>query len=64
MIDMPRPGAARSFWLQEALTHDPGEPTQPPHGLTVASRLSANKPVGMLDRPRNGAIAQSVRARP
>ncbi len=29
MIDMPRPGAARSFWLQEALTHDPGEPTPP-----------------------------------
>src|SRR4051794_6752495 len=26
---MPRPGAARSFWLQEALTHDPGEPTPP-----------------------------------
>ena len=29
MIDMPRPGAARSFWLQEALTNDPGEPTPP-----------------------------------
>ena len=29
MIDLPRPGAARSFWLQEALAHDPGEPAPP-----------------------------------
>jgi glycine/D-amino acid oxidase-like deaminating enzyme len=28
-LDMPDPGAARSFWLQEALAHDPGEPTAP-----------------------------------
>ncbi len=26
---MPSPGAARSFWLQEALAHDPGEPCPP-----------------------------------
>jgi glycine/D-amino acid oxidase-like deaminating enzyme len=26
VIDMPDPGAARSFWLQEALAADPGEP--------------------------------------
>ena len=29
MIDMPSPGAARSFWLQEALADDPGEPAPP-----------------------------------
>ena len=29
MIDVPAPGAARSFWLQEALAHDPGEPAPP-----------------------------------
>ena len=26
---MPSPGAARSFWLQEALADDPGEPAPP-----------------------------------
>ncbi len=26
---MPDPGSARSFWLQEALAHDPGEPCPP-----------------------------------
>ncbi len=32
-LDMPAPGAVRSFWLQEALTHDAGEPCPPldPH---------------------------------
>jgi glycine/D-amino acid oxidase-like deaminating enzyme len=29
VIDMPAPGAARSFWLQEALAADPGEPCPP-----------------------------------
>jgi glycine/D-amino acid oxidase-like deaminating enzyme len=29
VIDVPTPGAARSFWLQEALANDPGEPTPP-----------------------------------
>ena len=29
MIEVPRPGAARSFWLQEALANDPGDPTPP-----------------------------------
>ena len=29
MIDMPSPGAARSFWLQEALADDPGAPAPP-----------------------------------
>lgn len=28
-IDLPAPGAARSFWLQEALAHDAGEPCPP-----------------------------------
>ena len=28
-MDMPTPGAARSFWLQEALADDPGEPAPP-----------------------------------
>jgi len=28
-IDVPTPGAARSLWLQEALTDDPGEPCPP-----------------------------------
>ena len=36
MIDLPRPGAARSFWLQEALAHDPGEPA-PPLGANVVA---------------------------
>jgi glycine/D-amino acid oxidase-like deaminating enzyme len=27
--DVPQPGAARSFWLQEALAHEPGAPTPP-----------------------------------
>ena len=31
-IDLPDPGAARSFWLQEALAHDPGEPCPPLDG--------------------------------
>src|SRR4029079_7346783 len=29
LMEVPRPGAARSFWLQEAVEHDPGEPTPP-----------------------------------
>jgi glycine/D-amino acid oxidase-like deaminating enzyme len=29
VIEVPQPGAARSFWLQEALANDPGEPTPP-----------------------------------
>jgi len=29
VIDMPSPGAARSFWLQEALADEPGEPAPP-----------------------------------
>jgi glycine/D-amino acid oxidase-like deaminating enzyme len=28
-LDLPSPGAARSFWLQEALAHDSGDPTPP-----------------------------------
>jgi glycine/D-amino acid oxidase-like deaminating enzyme len=28
-LDMPDPGAARSFWLQEALANDPGDPAPP-----------------------------------
>ncbi|HEY6567140.1 MAG TPA: FAD-dependent oxidoreductase [Actinomycetota bacterium] len=28
-LQMPSPGAARSFWLQEALANDPGEPAPP-----------------------------------
>jgi glycine/D-amino acid oxidase-like deaminating enzyme len=32
MIDVPTPGAARSFWLQEALEADAGEPTPPLEG--------------------------------
>jgi glycine/D-amino acid oxidase-like deaminating enzyme len=35
-IDVPAPGAARSFWLQEALAADPGEPA-PPLTATVAA---------------------------
>jgi len=35
-IDMPDPGAARSFWLQEAIAHDPGEPCPPLDAYTVA----------------------------
>jgi glycine/D-amino acid oxidase-like deaminating enzyme len=33
---MPDPGAARSFWLQEALADDPGEPTPPLERNVVA----------------------------
>jgi glycine/D-amino acid oxidase-like deaminating enzyme len=33
---MPDPGAARSFWLQEALQHDPGEPCPPLDAHVVA----------------------------
>jgi glycine/D-amino acid oxidase-like deaminating enzyme len=29
VIDVPQPGGARSFWLQEALAHEPGAPTPP-----------------------------------
>jgi glycine/D-amino acid oxidase-like deaminating enzyme len=36
VIDLPRPGAARSFWLQEALAHDPGEPAPPLEANVVA----------------------------
>ena len=36
MIDLPRPGAARSFWLQEALADDPGEPAPPLEANVVA----------------------------
>ncbi len=32
MIEVPTPGAARSFWLQEALAADPGEPAPPLEG--------------------------------
>ncbi len=28
-VDVPAPGEARSFWLQEALSNDPGEPCPP-----------------------------------
>jgi glycine/D-amino acid oxidase-like deaminating enzyme len=34
---MPDPGAARSFWLEEALAHDPGSPCPP-----LAARLTAD----------------------
>jgi glycine/D-amino acid oxidase-like deaminating enzyme len=59
VIDMPDPGAARSFWLQEALAHDPGEACPPldAHvaadvcivgggfaGLWTAVRLSEREP--------------------
>jgi glycine/D-amino acid oxidase-like deaminating enzyme len=33
---MPDPGSARSFWLQEALAHDPGEPCPPLAAHVVA----------------------------
>jgi len=33
---MPAPGAARSFWLQEALAHDQGEPCPPLDANVVA----------------------------
>jgi glycine/D-amino acid oxidase-like deaminating enzyme len=36
MIDLPRPGAARSFWLEEALAHDAGEPAPPLERRAVA----------------------------
>lgn len=35
-LDMPDPGPARSFWLQEALARDPGEPC-PPLGSRVVA---------------------------
>ncbi|TMM25096.1 MAG: FAD-dependent oxidoreductase [Actinobacteria bacterium] len=35
-IDMPDPGAARSFWLEEALRDDPGEPCPPLEANVVA----------------------------
>lgn len=35
-VDMPTPGLARSFWLQEALAFDAGEPCQPLQGRDVA----------------------------
>jgi glycine/D-amino acid oxidase-like deaminating enzyme len=34
---IPSPGARRSFWLEEALAHDPGEPCPP-----LSSRLTAD----------------------
>jgi glycine/D-amino acid oxidase-like deaminating enzyme len=33
---MPDPGAARSFWIEEALRHDPGEPCPPLDANVVA----------------------------
>jgi glycine/D-amino acid oxidase-like deaminating enzyme len=36
MIDVPSPGAARSFWLQEALEADPGQSTPPLEGYVAA----------------------------
>jgi glycine/D-amino acid oxidase-like deaminating enzyme len=36
-VEVPAPGAARSFWLQEALAADPGEPAPP-----LAATLSAD----------------------
>jgi len=36
VIDLPRPGASRSFWLQEALTDEPVEPTPPLEANVVA----------------------------
>src|SRR5207247_14728 len=35
-VDMPDPGAARSFWLEEALRHDPGEHCPPLDAHVVA----------------------------
>jgi glycine/D-amino acid oxidase-like deaminating enzyme len=35
-LDMPDPGAARSFWLQEALGVDPGAPCPPLEGRVAA----------------------------
>ncbi len=35
-IDVPDPGGARSFWLQEALAHDAGEPCPPLSGRVSA----------------------------
>jgi glycine/D-amino acid oxidase-like deaminating enzyme len=35
-IDMPDPGSARSFWLEEALSDDPGEPCPPLDANVVA----------------------------
>ena len=35
--DLPDPGAARSFWLQEALANDPGDPCPP-----LTARVSAD----------------------
>jgi glycine/D-amino acid oxidase-like deaminating enzyme len=36
MIEVPPPGAARSFWIQEALSIDPGDPTPPLEGFVSA----------------------------
>jgi len=36
VIEVPAPGAARSFWLQEALAADPGRPTPPLEGHVSA----------------------------
>ncbi|MGZ4151711.1 MAG: FAD-dependent oxidoreductase, partial [Actinomycetota bacterium] len=36
-VEMPPPGGARSFWLQEALAADRGEPAPP-----LAGRYAAN----------------------
>ena len=53
VIDLPRPGAARSFWLQEALAHDRASPrprsrrTSPP---TSASSAAGSRVCG----PRSG----------
>lgn len=35
-LDLPDPGAARSFWLQEALSHEPGEACPPLGGRVRA----------------------------
>jgi glycine/D-amino acid oxidase-like deaminating enzyme len=35
-LDLPDPGAARSFWLQEALAADPGEPCPPLDAYVLA----------------------------
>ena len=35
-IEMPTPGSARSFWLQEALAFDPGDPCPPLRGRDTA----------------------------
>ena len=35
-VSVPSPGAARSFWLQEALAHEPGDPCPPLVGRVTA----------------------------